>query len=81
MRTEKQYGSWVVYLMNLPKKESRNAVCQQSEWDEMELFQPGKHPIIQCGIESEAEAELLARGTSGDQRVHLKWRRAARNLS
>jgi hypothetical protein len=81
MRTEKQYGSWVVYLMHLPKKETRNAVCQQSEWDEMELAQPGKHFIIQSGIESEAEAELLARGASGDPRVSLKWRSAARNRS
>ncbi len=59
--------SWVVYLMTIPKQpEGRMAVCEQSEWDVMELQRPGYHKLLHAGITSEAEAELLARGTSGD---------------
>jgi hypothetical protein len=42
------------------------AVCEQREWDRMQQAQPGYHKLIQCGIATEREAELLARGTSGD---------------
>jgi hypothetical protein len=44
------------------------AVCEQSEWDEMELQRPGYHKLLRAGIASETEAELIARGTSGDHR-------------
>ena len=54
---------WVVYLMTLHGKTSKmNAVCEQSEWEEIELARPGYHTLIQAGISSEAEAEALARG-------------------
>jgi hypothetical protein len=43
-----------------------NAVCEQSEWDEMERARPGYHTLIRAGITNEGEAERLARGTSGD---------------
>ena len=67
MRTTKQCVSWVVYKMTVSKvPEGLNAVCEQSEWDAMELAQPGYHKLIRAGIASEPEAELLARGTSGD---------------
>jgi hypothetical protein len=67
MRTTKQCVSWVVYKTNVNKNpEGVNAVCEQSEWDAMELAKPGYHQLIQAGIASEGEAELLARGTSGD---------------
>ena len=58
--------SWVVYRMTVHGKESgMNAVCEQSEWDEMERAQPGHHKLIQAGITNEGEAERLARGTAG----------------
>jgi hypothetical protein len=43
-----------------------NAVCEQAEWDAMELSRPGYHQLIQSGIANEGEAERLARsGQSG----------------
>jgi hypothetical protein len=48
------------------KSEGRMAVREQSEWDEIEFQRPGYHKLLKAGFASEAEAELLARGTSGD---------------
>jgi hypothetical protein len=63
----KQAESWVVYLMTIRHHPiGMRAVCKQHEWDKMEQAQPGYHKLIQCGIATEREAELLARGTSGD---------------
>jgi hypothetical protein len=59
--------SWVVYQMTLKNNAVRiNAVCEQSEWDAMKLAQPGCYTLVKAGITNEAEAERLARGTSGD---------------
>jgi hypothetical protein len=59
--------SWVVYLMTVKNNAAgMNAVCEQGEWDAMELARPGQHTLVRSGIASEAEAERLARGTSGD---------------
>ena len=59
--------SWVVYLMTVHGKEfGVNAVCEQAEWDQLELARPGYHTLVSSGIASEADAERLARGTSGD---------------
>ena len=59
--------SWIVYQSNIDGKTAgTNAVCEQSEWDAMELAHPGRHVLVRSGISSEAEAERLARGTSGD---------------
>ena len=67
--------SWVVYLMTVHGRESGvNAVCEQAEWDQIELANPGRHALVRSGISNEAEAERLARGTSGDARVHLPRR-------
>ena len=67
--------SWVVYKMTIHKQpEGMNAVCEQSEWDAMELARPGYHTLIQAGIPSETEAEKLARGTSGDPSARLPRR-------
>jgi hypothetical protein len=72
---EKQ-TSWVVYLMTLHNKQIQlNAVCEESEWDAMELARPGYHTLVQAGIESEGEAERLARGTSGDKKVGAHGRK------
>ena len=58
---------WVVYQMTVKGRPSgMNAVCEQSEWDDMELDRPGHHTLVRAGIENECEAEKLARGTSGD---------------
>jgi hypothetical protein len=57
--------TWVVYLMTLRKHDGMKAVCEQAEWDAMELARPGYHHFIQGGFTSETEAELMARGDSG----------------
>jgi hypothetical protein len=58
---------WVVYQMTLHGKQvGVNAVCEQGDWDAMELAQPGHHRLIRAGVTNEGEAERLARGTSGD---------------
>jgi hypothetical protein len=44
------------------------AVCEQNEWDRMEATRPGHYTLIRGGITNEAEAEKLARGTSGDSK-------------
>ena len=59
--------SWVVYQVNIDGKTAGgNAVCEQIEWDAMEQAKPGQYTLVRSGIASEAEAERLARGTSGD---------------
>ncbi len=54
--------TWAVYMMTLHNKRSMTAVCEQSEWEAMELARPGYHQLIQAGIATEAEAESLAHG-------------------
>ncbi len=59
--------SWVVYLMTVHKQPlGHMAVCSQGEWNAMELDNPGYHTLVRAGIATETEAELMARGTSGD---------------
>ena len=58
-------ATWVIYLMTLRNHDKMKAVCEQAEWDTMELTRPGYHQFIQGGFTSEAEAEVLARGESG----------------
>lgn len=59
--------SWVVYRVSVSgSADGANAVCTQAEWDAMELARPGHHALLRAGIGSEAEAERLARGASGD---------------
>lgn len=61
--------SWVVYRTTMTshnKHLESNAVCEQGDWDAMQLANPGVHTLLQSGIANEAEAEKLARGTSGD---------------
>jgi len=57
--------AWVVYKMNLAGAQGPNAVCEQTEWDEMERANPGHHKLIKAHIRSEAEAERLARESPG----------------
>jgi hypothetical protein len=73
MKKAEKTMSWVVYLMTLHGKPiGMNAVCEQSEWDAMELAKPGYHTLIRGGITNEAEAELLARGTTGNAKPRRK---------
>jgi len=68
MRKTEESVSWVVYLMTIRGNHPpMNAVCEQEEWNAMELVNPGRHKLIQSGIANESEAEKLARGTSGDR--------------
>src|SRR5437867_246518 len=67
--------SWVVYVMTMHNAEGRRAVCEQSEWEQMERDRPGYHTLVQSGITSEAEAEKLARGTAGDSRLSATSKR------
>jgi hypothetical protein len=64
---------WVVYRMTIHGKASgMNAVCEQREWDAMELAQPGRHTLVLAGIANEGEAERLARSgpVDGEQPSH-----------
>jgi hypothetical protein len=54
--------TWVVYQMTIHNKPAgMKAVCEQGEWEAMELARPGYHTLIRAGIASEGEAERLAR--------------------
>ena len=65
MRT-KMVERWVVYLMPVKKcPDGMRAVCEQGEWEAMELARPGVCTLIRSGITNEGEAERLARGASG----------------
>ena len=66
MREIPNVEAWVVYEAVLGNDIGRRWVCKQSEWEAIELRQPGFNKLIQRGITSETDAEKLARGTSGD---------------
>ena len=59
--------TWVVYRMTLNGNMiGGNVVCEQHEWDAIELARPGYHTLLHGGLQTEQEAEKLARGTAGD---------------
>lgn len=67
MRTVEKPSEWVVYRMTVHGKLSgMNAVCEQAEWDAMELTKPGYHTLVQAGITNEGQAERLARSAPVD---------------
>lgn len=67
MRQSVSCNAWVVYRMTLAKQAiGGNVVCEQSEWEAIELARPGYHVLLFSGIKTEQEAEKLARGTAGD---------------
>lgn len=78
MRKSEDCTAWVVYRKTIHKQEIGSvAICEQSEWDEMELARPGHHILIQGGITNEATAEKLARiqpGVTPEPKVRLKGR-------
>lgn len=58
----KRAVTWVIYRAFVRGKlVMLNAVCEQTEWDEMESHNPGQHSLIQSGFVNEADAEKLAR--------------------
>ena len=59
--------SWVVYRQVVKgQPDPINAVCDAGEWSALEVARPGQVTLVRSGIASEAEAERLARGKSGD---------------
>jgi hypothetical protein len=62
MKKAKRPVTWVVYRRTIHGKlVGVTAVCERSEWDEMERAQPGYHRLIKAGFTNEVEAEKLAR--------------------
>ena len=78
MREPHEVRPWVVFRMTVHGRPvGGNAVCEQTEWDAMELAEPGYHTLIRAGITSEAEAEQIARdapGGTAPKAVRLKAR-------
>ncbi len=67
MRKTEKCLAWVVYRMEIHGKPiAGNAVCEQGEWDAMEIVSPGRRKLVQAGIASESEAESLARNSPLD---------------
>lgn len=65
MRNSRPVESWVVYQSAVPKKgESVHVVCEQSEWDAMQVLEPGQRQLIMAGIQTEAEADRQARSAT-----------------
>jgi hypothetical protein len=57
-------ASWVVYGAAIRGKATGlAAVCDQGEWEAMELAVPGGQTLIKAGIATEGEAEQFARAT------------------
>ena len=58
--------TWVVYEKFFHRQATgQNAVCEQSEWEEMERIRPGYHNVIKAGIATESEADRYARNGPG----------------
>jgi hypothetical protein len=71
----------VVYRMTLHHGTfGGNVVCEQREWEALELARPGFHLLIRSGISTEQEAEKLARGTVGDTPVRTSGRKVTSGL-
>jgi hypothetical protein len=71
-------GLWVVYRAS-GAAQGPSGVCEQHEWDAMELARPGEHKLIRGGIASEAEAEALARaGVVAAEQAKLLAKKLAR---
>jgi len=58
-------SGWVVYRSRHASAHGPNAVCDQAEWDALELADPGAQTLLRSGIASEAEAETMAREMPG----------------
>jgi hypothetical protein len=57
-------GTWVVYqLTHKGQPTGNNVVCEQAEWDALELAQPGVHTLVMGGFTNEGAAERHARAS------------------
>jgi hypothetical protein len=65
MRKRKPVGGWVVYKSRHAGADGPNAVCEQAEWEAMELADPGAQTLLRSSVATEAEAEALARSLPG----------------
>lgn len=59
-------STWVVYQSVQGKQMGAKSICEQREWEAMERSHPGVNELLATGLNSESQAEKLARGTSGD---------------
>jgi len=67
MRKTEQCSSWVVYRTNFRGKTTgMGAICEQVEWEAMQLDKPGHHTLVKAGITNEGEAERMARSIPVD---------------
>lgn len=66
MRPGGSVETWTVYQAVQGKVVGIRSVCTDSEWQALELSHPGLNVLVQQGLTNEADAERLARGTSGD---------------
>jgi hypothetical protein len=64
MRQSNEAVAWVVYTM-ITARAARARICEQGEWDQMNLLAPSNYTLVRAGITNEAEAESLARRLSG----------------
>jgi hypothetical protein len=77
MRKSEQALAWVVYkTIASSRAPAMSVVCDQGEWDAMELVRPGYQTLVRAGITNEAEAETLARAMSGYVPPVLKPRKS-----
>lgn len=68
MRVVKEPESWVVYESVDGPRTGMKSVCEDSEWEAIATSKSVNVKLIKKGIETESEAEKLARGTSGDRK-------------
>jgi len=68
MRVIKVPESWVVYESVDGPRSGMKSVCEDSEWETIATSKSTAVKLIKKGIQSESEAEKLARGTSGDRK-------------
>jgi len=55
-------GSWVIYqLIVKGEVTGPDAICRQTEWDEMERLRPGEQWLVQGEIASEGQAKRQIR--------------------
>jgi hypothetical protein len=74
MRNYRQATSWVVYRTSFQGTAgSRTGVCDQTEWEAMEVAKPGVQTLIRGGIASESEAEQMARTAGYDTNKSKRW--------
>lgn len=78
MRQSQSVETWTVYQVVKGNAIGIRSVCTESEWEALQVSHPGIHVLVQQGIGNEADAERLARGTSGDAVAKRSPKRAAK---